>query len=202
MESLLNSLSLGILLRCFAAGIYGVISYTAATSDAESWDILLKFEPHLLGLALLGGATVYGLHRSLLYPFMEFFLDSERVVEWRKSAPLISEQSCKALQRRWERTGNEHSCKSGIVKHTSNWADWAHMQYSSMWCIIAGAIGAAITLPATLEPSWPLIMIATLFGGSAVVSDWRLHSVEDFLAEGDKPDSSASRKQSEMISPS
>jgi len=183
MDSILKSLSVGLLLRWFIAGIFGVISFRLARGEIGSADALLRFEHHYLGLALLGGATTYGIHRSTLYPWIEWFLDSQLASRWRMSCPLISRRSREALRIRWDRAADKDLPCSGIVKHTSGWADWAHMQYSSTWCIAAGAIGAGATSPAKLEICGPLLTIALLLAVSAFVSDWRLHSVEDYLSK-------------------
>ena len=135
------------------------------------------------GLALLLGASVYGFHRSLVYPAIEYLSDLRCAKTCRHRVPLISWRSRKHLYARWRRGSDVKSRDAGTIKHTTNWADWAHMQYASMWCIAAGAAGAkkAADADIEMEKCWPLILIAIAFGLAALVSDWRLRSMEDFL---------------------
>ena len=180
MDSLLQSLSLGFLLRCLSSGILGVIAFRIALADPARSEPLIKFEAYQVGAALLFGAVVYGIHRSVIYPLIEGILDSKRAKAWRGSTPLISRRSCEALRTRWNRAAEKDVPNSGIVKHTTGWADWAHMQYSASWCVLAGLV-AGTSGSSESEPHCFLISFAVLLGIAALISDWRLHSVEDFL---------------------
>jgi hypothetical protein len=183
MDSLLQSLSLGFLLRCLASGILGVISFRVASGICG--EPLIEFKAHQVGAALLLGAIIYGIHRSLFYPIIEWFLDSERAKSCRAIVPLISRQSCDALRTRWLRAGEKDQPNSGIVKHTTGWADWAHMQYSSSWCVSFGMIAGAVVTPAQ-KTNCLLIIFSGLFAAAALISDWRVHSVEEYLSSLDK----------------
>jgi hypothetical protein len=188
VDSLLQSLSLGFLLRCLFSGVLGFLSYRAAKYGLGDTVLLTGFEARQIGVALLFGATTYGIYRSLIYPIIEGLLDSKSVHALRQIIPLISERSRRALKVRWERAGEEPNKKSGIVKHTTAWADWAHMQYTSALCILLGLLVGSIA--GNFETHCHLLIVligfSTLFLFSAFVSDWRLHSVEDYLLSKDE----------------
>lgn len=181
MESLLQSLSLGVLLRCLASGILGVLAFRAALADSLKSEPLTRFEPYQIGAALLFGVVIYGIHRSLAYPLIEAVLDSKWARSLRETIPMISISSRKALHARWTRAGENEAPNSGIVKHTTGWADWAHMQYSSSWCILIGLAYGSL-LSAESGCRCILILFSMLFAMAAIISDWRLHSVEDYLS--------------------
>ena len=77
MDSLLKTFSIGFLLRSVFAGIFFVVSYYVAFYGLDA--TVMKIEaksissPALL-VGLFVGVVVYGVHRSLIYPFIEFFL--------------------------------------------------------------------------------------------------------------------------------
>ena len=181
MESLLQSLSLGVLLRCLASGILGVLAFRVALADSLKSEPLTRFEPYQIGAALLFGVVIYGIHRSLVYPLIEGVLDSKYAKSLRGIIPLISISSREALHTRWDRADEKDTPNSGIAKHTTGWADWAHMQYSSSWCILIGlAYGTLVSTGSGCRCI--LILFPMLFAAAAIISDWRLHSVEDYLS--------------------
>ena len=59
----------------------------------------------LVGIALFAGVVAYAIHRSLLYPFFEWFFSGIGVT-CRRRFPLISENSCKSLKCGWSSGGN------------------------------------------------------------------------------------------------
>ncbi len=77
MDSILKAFSIPFLLRSVFGGIFFVVSYYVAFYGLEA--TVMKIEaksissPVLL-VALFAGVAVYGVHRSLVYPFIEFFL--------------------------------------------------------------------------------------------------------------------------------
>jgi hypothetical protein len=55
----------------------------------------------VLLVALFAGVTAYGVHRSLVYPWIESFFDSRLGKTLRKWFPLISKSTIHMLLWRW-----------------------------------------------------------------------------------------------------
>ena len=102
MDSLLKTFDIGFLLRSVFAGIFFVVSYSVACYGLEPTIIEAKSisSPALL-VALFTGVVVYGVHRSLVYPFIEFFFDSDFGKACRNRLPLISNSTIETLRWRW-----------------------------------------------------------------------------------------------------
>jgi len=104
MDSILKAFSIGFLLRSVFAGIFFVVSYYMAFYGLEA--TVMKIEgksissPALL-VALFAGVVVYGVHRSVVYPFIEVFFDSKVGKACRKWFPLISNSTIDTLRWRW-----------------------------------------------------------------------------------------------------
>ena len=79
MDSILKAFSIGFLLRSVFAGIFFVLSYYVACGyDLEPTIMEAKsFSSSGLLVALFAGVVVYGVHRSLVYPFIEGFFNSK-----------------------------------------------------------------------------------------------------------------------------
>lgn len=186
MDAIVQSLSLGLLLRCIVAGASFVISYFTATDYPQQFEKIGTLGlSELLPLALLVGVVAYSIHRSLIYPIIEWFMNADWVQSVRRFVPLISKSTITSLVRRWRRGADDG--EAGIcrehAKHISVWADYTHLQYASALCVGLGALAAqAVTPKLALEPNRPLIFVTALFLTSALISDWRLRSVDDQCA--------------------
>ena len=186
MDSILKAFSIGFLLRSVFSGIFFVIAYYVASDDPYD---LAKIESTLLfsvalPVALFAGVTAYGIHRSLVYPNIEWWFDSESGKMWRKRLPLISPSTIHTLLWRWGQ-GEEQAkwdCKV-INEHFNTWADFIHLQFTSTLSIVLGAIVGFIVVPGPLSLYWPLIGLAVLFLLAALVSDWRIHTMLDHVRD-------------------
>lgn len=179
MEEILKNFSFSFVLRSIFAGAFLPISYYSAQHGlvqlAESADQIDVVKT--LSASLFARVVAYGFHRSVIYPLIEWPLNSERSQGCRTGGfTLISQKTIALLFARWKRSDIISS--EDIGKHLNVWADYTHLHYVSAECIIFGAIGyAAISGTDDLRFSWPLFLLTLLFFVAALVSDWRLHSV-------------------------
>ena len=185
MDSILKSFSIGFLLRSVFSGVFFVVSYYVAShnpvdlSTIDGKTLLSLWLP----VALFAGVTTYGLHRSLFYPVIECWHDSDRGKALRQRMPLIRLSTIHILLWRW----SADEATTPILRrprqnrHFNTWADFIHLQYTSALCIILGAIVGGIIVPGKHLPYWPLIGFAALLFIAAFISDWRTHSVLDHL---------------------
>jgi hypothetical protein len=194
MESLLKSLSISFLLRSLFAGVFFVISYQVAEcgiKDLVPKDFSSLFSV-VLPVSLFAGFTIYALHRALLYPFVELFLDNTK--EKRNSYPLISDTSVDALNKIWEMESKKGEETQECARRLAMWADITHFHYLSALCIVAGAVFGLIIASSNNQPCWsfisknyhpycPLIILAITFTVAGLTSDWRLKRVRERILE-------------------
>lgn len=183
MDAVLKSVSLGFLLRSFVAGSFFVLSYFSVI-DGVSAILTGQSSITQLGaiqLALLSGITMYVLHRSLIYTFIEWPLNCPVVESYRNRMPLISDATVSALKYQWELACKQGEERQVYAKHITVWADYVHLQYVSGECIAAGALVRAIAFPSAYPWNPPMVALAMIFIIGAVTSDWRLHRVREVL---------------------
>jgi hypothetical protein len=183
MDTILKSFSISFLLRSVVSGAFFSISYLVA----KHGPLLSELEPTRLlsvglPLALFAGVSVYGIHRSLIYPFIEFCLDTAPVKAFRKRCPLISIPTVRRLLLSWDRLAEDDKKKiCERARQITAWADYAHLQYASSLCIALGALVGTLTIKGRHPPYAPLIVLAFLLLTAASVSDWRLRSLQDHM---------------------
>lgn len=184
MEQLLKTFSISFLLRSLFSGIFFVISYYVALHGSRE---LAKVEVAnvlsiVLPVALFAGVTAYGIHRSLIYPWIEWFFDCERAKAWRKCTSLISVSTIHTLLWRWNQDlqGGTFN-REGINERLNAWGDFIHLQYASTVCIALGALVGIVVDQGSHPPYCPMIGLAGLLFLAAFVSDWRHHSFLDFV---------------------
>jgi hypothetical protein len=186
MDSILKAFSIGFLLRSVFSGIFFVISYSVACHDPPNFEMIEGKSIFFVALlvALFASVTAYGIHRSLIYPWIEWFFNSESVKALRQRIPLISTSTIRTLLWRWNQNaqGAKFDCKQ-INEHFDTWADFIHLQYASTLCIGLGALVGVIIVPGKHPPSYPLIVLAVFLFLAAFVSNWRSHSVLDYVRE-------------------
>jgi hypothetical protein len=182
MESLLKSFNLGFLLRSVFSGIFFVVSYYVASNDhADFTQICDKTVLRIvLPVALFAGVTTYGIHRSLLYPLFEFGFDTQCCKNWRKRFSLISDSTIQTLMWRWDQPRKDIN-QIRINQHMNIWADYIHLQFNSANCIIAGALVARAINRGGHSPYCPLICLTFILYVAALVSNWRHHSLLDYV---------------------
>jgi|GEM_PF-1997089 hypothetical protein len=186
MDKILESFPLGLLIRSAFSGVFFVISFNFAAHNFVTFDSANIFSVGL-PFALIAGFTVYGLHRSLIYPLIEWAFNLQCAFDLReKCLPLISENAVKNLAKIWDSksaNGDDRAFQRG--KQIATWGDYTHHQYVSAWCIFSGL---TIGFFANLRHHWhhyfrcPILYFLFLTGAviflvAAVVSNWRLFSI-------------------------
>ncbi|MFA6561262.1 MAG: hypothetical protein WCV00_05085 [Verrucomicrobiia bacterium] len=190
MDSLLKAFSISFLLRSIFSGIFFVISYRVASQDPlkiTTIDGTTMF-PIVLPVALFAGVIGYGIHRSLIHPWLEWFFDSKTGMKCRDKIPLISKNTVRTLLWRWNLSAEGLPADQTIINtHISVWGDFIHLQYVSMLCIALGAlVGVFTALPNTHQPYWPLINLAIVLFIAGFVSNWRHYRVIDCARDPSK----------------
>ena len=262
MDQLLGSLSFNLIIRCLLAGVFFTFSFLVAR---DSWDGIefsksrseqtadwpwkgdnsnkkhsADFLTFLLPISLFSGLTIYGIHRSLIYPMFEFLFDFLKArgrkrssacvcplifyviissgvsvsfgftsgpsaccafigifgflfLAWKiwRGAPLISEGSLMRIGILWNKSAhpseapNNSKCtipEPHNADRVRNWADFAHQQYTSAWCLLAGAlIGSRGHGFGQNGDVWSRVLLGVILITAAVVSDWRLHGVIRYI---------------------
>jgi hypothetical protein len=190
MGEIPKAFSIGFLLRSIFAGIFFVVSYNVACSGLEhGLEATIsegKAIPSALVVALFAGVIIYGVHRSLFpYPFIEWFFNSKFGKRRRESVPLISNSTIDTLRWRWSQGTHEASLSRKRINDRLNaWADFIHLQFTSSLCV---GVGACVGWFMGGRPSFCLWIgfagLAVLFFLAAFVSNWRSHSVLDYVRE-------------------
>jgi len=194
-ESLLNTFSIGDLLRNLFCGIFFMSSWYLVRSYPE---FLKDFGESILTvvipLGLFIGVLIYSIHRSLIYPIIECFFDSKFGKKCRKRAPLIRKASIDITLWRWDSfTENEKDSKkngtSKVNARIDRWADYIHFQYTSSFCTFLGIIPGLLERSVRCHISSTIWLVVFLLSVSAIlfiaaiISDWRLHSFIDRIRD-------------------
>ena len=191
METILKSFSLGFLLRSVFAGAFFVLTYSVATKGTSAAIYVNSGNIFSLGMvfALVAGVTVYGIHRSVIFPLFEWFLVAKWAKDWRKSKylRLISDNVIYDLVRRWDSKAEKaerHTQMRHRTEQITVWADYIHLQYTSAWCILGGYLAGGFVGQSCDMRYWRLLIaIAGFFAFAATASAWRARSVEEYWAE-------------------
>jgi hypothetical protein len=183
MDSLLKTFSIGHLLRSVFSGIFFVISCCVAIDFRKCPDNEGKsFLTLLLLTSLFAGVTGYGIHRSVIYPFIEWAFNAKWATTLRKRVPLISIEAIDNLFWRWDPSEAEAMRDlNRINERLDAWADYIHLQFNSAVCIALGAVVMRCLVPGEYAPSPFLIGLAVTLFVAALVSNWRSHSVVDYI---------------------
>ncbi len=168
------------------SGAFFVLAYSVVTwGDAKKYINSGNVFTVALPVALVSGIIVYGLHRSLVFPWVEWAFNSDNAKKLRKVkyCSLISQNVINNLVNKCDNKCKDNKSKlRGRAKYMELWADYIHLQYTSGWCIIAGSITGAIISDGNFlnHPinKW-LALAAAIFFLAALSSDWRSHSVEE-----------------------
>ncbi len=186
MDTILKSFSIGFFLRSTLSGVFFVLSlgvglgvFPTAYSNIP---VSLVFS-----ISVFSGAAVYSCHRAILYPLIEWGFDSRWCEKARRRVPLISALSREKMVLRWRWSCAEADLDKTLFSHTSTWADYTHFLYASSFAVVLGSCGACIIRSQFLAFSFPLCVLAVLLLFVAFVSDWRLHSLHDYLFDRKKP---------------
>ena len=186
MDKILESFPLGFLIRSVFSGVFFVLTFHFVAPKCHGIDSDNIFTKGL-AFSLVAGVTMYGLHRSLVYPWIEWAFNMPWAVGLRaKGKTLITDDSIRHLAKIWD----SKSEKLGDLrfqrgKQIATWADYTHLQYVSAWCILSGTfLGSLINIfYGSFHPFCHLILclffvwLARIFILAAVVSNWRLFSV-------------------------
>jgi hypothetical protein len=180
MDAILKSFSISFLLRSTLSGAFFVLSLWVATGlclqEEQRASITL-----IIGIAIFAGATVYSCHRAVVYPLLEWFFDSKSAESLRRRCPLIATHSIERMIERWGWSSSADDINNTIYAHTSTWADYTHFLYASSLAVILGGVTGCMIAGSLLSPNFPLVLLIGLLFLVAFVSDWRLHSLHDYL---------------------
>src|SRR5271170_6257056 len=170
MDAILKSFSISFLLRSFFAGVFFVLSYRMAEQGLKNALEINSKDIFTIGLlfALVAGVTVYGIHRSLIYPIIEWFFNCTKNVRkkramWIKKKEfrwtLISQNTIVNLVERWDRRAKGGKEKRFREEQFSIWADYIHLQYTSSLCIFFGSWSAIIANNHWIgSMNWPMFL--------------------------------------------
>ena len=192
MNAFLGSFPISFLLRGMFSGVFFVVSYCVVTWHGPKQFINSgNVFSVALPVALVAGVTVYGLHRSLVFPLLEWIFNwdcakKKRGAWW----TLISKNTIIALAKRCDEKCEDAGKKvSERAKYMELWGDYIHLQYTSGWCIIGGSITGAIISDGNFlnHPmnGW-LCAAAIVFFVAALTSNWRSFSVEEIWSDPHK----------------
>ena len=182
MESVLRAFSVGFLLRSLFAGFFAVLAYSISSTGfapAAAEKIVTSFSI-AVAISLFSGVVVYGLHRSLFYPLLEWYFDSECGRSHRRCCPLIQHSTIVTLLRRWDYQWSDPPLKS-VNTHLNAWGDILHFQFTSTHCIALGSLVSMGANPGRYVISWPLVVAAALLFVAAIISNWRHHALIDYV---------------------
>lgn len=183
MGEILKSLSLSFLLRSVFAGTFFVLAYWVATNGTCKAIEIDSGNIFSVGLvfALVAGVNVYGVHRSVVFPLIEWALNSNwAMMQRRRGRTLISENTIRNLVKRWDLRAVRDEQMHYRAEQIVVWADYVHLQYASAWCIVLGSITGMTVAGRWHLPHWRVsaALVVFLFA-AASVSAWRSHSVEE-----------------------
>src|SRR5262245_56760936 len=140
MEAVIKAFPLQLIFRGLFPGAFFVVSFIVGTRGwAWIQPALGNRWPMWLALAAFLGIIAYVLHRSVIYPVIEFALDVWQPEN--STCPLIRNNTTERLLDMWS-TGAGPNPAENIARHLTAWNDYVHLQYASCWCILLGAIVA------------------------------------------------------------
>lgn len=197
MEELIKTLKVGFLLRSLFSGALFVLSYYLTIDGAKPAFHFLEITPDNtlslgVAIALVAGVTIYGLHRSLLYPLIEWILNSKSAIRLRQKnwITLISKESMERLVERWDRKAEDSKLWLSRTEQFQTWADYIHLQFNSAWCLTLGAwAGGGFQIKSSFCPlewvdvDWRLPMFVGIMVAAGFVSNWRSIAVEEYAKE-------------------
>jgi hypothetical protein len=187
MDSVLRAFSIGFLLRCLFAGVSFLLSFKVAGDGVTSIGAtdLSNLFAVILPLALFCGVTLYSLHRSLVYPWIEQILNAEQAENVRKKCPLVSDKTIALLNKQWRSGADVGKEPQALFQHYATWADHTHLQYCFALSIATGSLSRTLTDPGDYVFNTHLGLLLATFLISAVVSDWRLHAIRESIARSE-----------------
>jgi hypothetical protein len=181
MDSIFKTFNLGFLIRSVFAGGYFILSYYVVTngeprlSKVDGWKLMTTAFP----IALFVGVSAYAIHRSLIFPVLEFFFDAAWATRLRSKCAPISDYTLKTQFKRWRLSVKEVDFQIEVGRRLTVWADYTQLQYTSLLCLILGSIVGCYNDPNEHESCGILIALGFVLGAAALLSDWRLRRVEE-----------------------
>jgi len=183
MDAILKSLSLGFLLRSVFAGTFFVLAYCMDTNGTSNGVEINSEDIFSVGLvfALVAGVTVYGIHRSVIFPWIEWLLNADWAKKRRAgSMTLISKNTIDDVVRRWDSRAKAREKERYRAEQIVSWGDYIHLQYASAWCIVLGSATGLIFGGHRPPPHWVFLsLLAFFFVLAASISAWRSRSLEE-----------------------
>lgn len=187
MDSFWKSFSIGFLLRSAFSGYLSLMSFFFLVEPYKIFDfketnnlkLFLQSWPLLLILSMFIGTTINGIHRAVIYPFIESIKDSGFANRLRNKyhLSLISNNSADFMINYWKIKKSEK---------TTEWGDSTHLQYISGLSLIFGSFVAAgvvrekhMKIEKMQDTFLLFCLLGLLFYFSGLISDWRLKFVRD-----------------------
>lgn len=190
LESILKAFTVGFLLRSFFAGVFFVISFLFAKEG--SYFASAAFSKEWLWGALVSGVIAYSLHRSVIYPILEWALNSKPAKRSRRNGfTLISMSTIEFLTKRWDtesktleglqvQANTESERLSYRTQQLKNWGDLIHLQFVSASCLILGAWLGSIFSTSDFRSDWGFCWLpAVVMFLAAIISNWRSYALEE-----------------------
>jgi hypothetical protein len=181
MSQLLGVFSPGFLLRSLFSGAFFCIAFLVATPPSQDFGGIKLTLTSLVGVSLFAGVTTYTFHRSAIYAFLEWGLNSGWAKRLRIPFPLIGRKTIRVLLSQWARAAAGSEISRERARHFSTWADYAHLQYTSALCLLFGAWCGALVSSAKVSVSGPVFFLGVALFVAGVVADWRLHAIREHV---------------------
>jgi hypothetical protein len=179
MDKILGAIGLSLILRIFC-GIFFLVGF-ATDKDDQIGNIKQQFitcfsSSSTLGASLFIGFVIYCTYRAILYPILEFLFNCSEIIELRREYGLISNNSINLMFARWARA-DKWNPELQFSKHLGSWADYTHFLYTSGIALIAGK-----TISTRSCYNTHILWLAVLLIVGGVISDWRLHRIQDIIS--------------------
>jgi hypothetical protein len=180
MDNILKSFPLALIFRGVFPGGFFVISCVVAQNGWKALpcigkDILAIWLP----VAIFVGVIAYVVHRSVVYPFIECFFDGYVSYNSKRCCSPIGANTIRRALYMWS-IGEYEDPKVNFARHLVTWNDYVQLQYTSVLCIIFGAVvGRAVACNGDAKADCWLIALTVAFVVGGLFSHWRLCVVAD-----------------------
>ncbi len=203
MEKLFSSFSIELLLRSFFAGLFFLLSFDIASRGIERFEkiatsTILPSTDAKIGLlfkATVIGFFLYGIHRSVIYPFIELLFSSKcgskfcgsSQIEQKPDSDGLADRVFESIRELWDMQVSCDDCPNpNRSLHIRSWANWIHQQYVSAWAIVAGAVAHAWIKFKIASVCYPLLSMCAVLLFAAIYSDVRLRRMRNHLKKKQK----------------
>ena len=192
MEKFLDKVTIGLLTRYVLCGLAFIVSFEFSQGGFHAVEEIYKTDSlGAFALSIVIGAFTYGLHRSLLYPFLEWALTKSV-----KGAPnsckiIITQRAMTHMLALWDSASTRADYRINRQRRFTDWGDIVHSQLVSAFNIFLGALVAIVLDEKSLRfcicESWELrgelICAFLLFLIAGLYSNARLVRMQRYVEE-------------------